>query len=467
MMFSNAIQSQKTTTTNGMTAYNSSMNYCVDLFGQIAACRGSDIIPLFIKAYDQNREISLKIVQWARDVRGGAGERQVFKNILKYLETKNIEDAKLLAMNASNIGRFDDILEFETQEMKYFVFDIFKTALQNGNPLAAKWAPNESKSNKKLARELMKYLGMSPRQYRKMIVSLKQVVETQMCDKKFDDIDFSRVPSVAMSRYNKAFYRNSEQHFSSYIESVTKGFDKINASCVFPHDVIRSVWNEGNTFSPALEAQWNSLPNYVGDASILPVVDVSGSMLEAKLSGSLTALHVAVSLGLYISDKNRGDFKDCFVTFSGEPQVQLLKGSISDKLKQLNDSLWNMSTNIERVFDKILEVAIEGNVSEEDMPKYILILSDMQFNQCITHYTDNSMDIISKKYSRGGYKIPCIIFWNLNSYNNFPVRFDDKGTVLVSGFSPHILKHILRADVKSITPESLMIDAISDPRYIT
>ena len=212
--------------------------------------------------------------------------------------------------------------------------------------------------------------------------------------------------------------------------------------------------------------QWKSLPNFMEGSTerILPVVDVSGSMsCEVGGNPNLSCMDVAISLGMYISERSEGNFKDAFITFSENPQLQYLKGNLKQRLKQLMNADWGMSTNIEKVFRLILTQAKKNNVSEDMMPTKIMILSDMQFNQATDRYS-KSYDMIEKMYEEEGYKKPSIIFWNLNGRGgNFPVEFDKEGTALVSGFSPSILKSIIKG--KNMTPESILMDTVNDERY--
>jgi hypothetical protein len=218
-----------------------------------------------------------------------------------------------------------------------------------------------------------------------------------------------------------------------------------------------------------IQAQWDALPNYVGDANVLPLVDVSGSMTcpagGHKSKSGVTCLDISVSLGLYLADKNTGKFKDTFLTFSGKPELLHLKGNINEKINQMVGSSWAMDTNLHAAFDKILSVAVKGQVPEAEMPKVLLILSDMQFNQCVKH--DNSaIEMIERKYAEAGYELPKVVFWNLNAeYGNAPVKFDKSGTALVSGFSPAIVKPLLSGDLDGFTPESVMMKVIMDDRY--
>jgi hypothetical protein len=217
-----------------------------------------------------------------------------------------------------------------------------------------------------------------------------------------------------------------------------------------------------------IQAQWDALPNFVGDANILPLVDVSGSMTSLagghKSKSSVTCLDVAVSLGLYIADKNKGKFKDTFLTFSSQPQLLYLQGNILDKVKQMVTSKWEMSTNLHLAFHKILDVAVSGKVPQSEMPEVLLILSDMQFDQC-TRYDDSAMEMIARKYTEAGYNVPNIVFWNLNAHDNVPVKYDTRGAALVSGFSPSIVKAVLQAEMDNFTPEAIMMQTIMNERY--
>ena len=213
-----------------------------------------------------------------------------------------------------------------------------------------------------------------------------------------------------------------------------------------------------------IQAQWDALPNYVGDQLILPMVDVSGSMsCEVGGNKNLTCMDISVSLGLYLADKNTGPFKNMFLTFSEDAKIELLKGNLIEKLNQLEQANWGMNTNLHAAFDNVLKYAVKGKVDAKDMPRYILILSDMEFDQC-SAYDDSAMQMIQRKYEAAGYDIPNIIFWNLNARkSNIPVKYNDNGVALISGFSPSIMSSILKAE--AITPMDVMLQTINSPRY--
>jgi hypothetical protein len=219
----------------------------------------------------------------------------------------------------------------------------------------------------------------------------------------------------------------------------------------------------------ALQAQWDALPNFIGGADVLPMVDSSGSMTcNAGGHGSkstLSCLDVAISLGLYFADKNTGKFKDTFLTFSFNPELLHLKGNINQKIDQMIKSDWDMSTDLNKAFAKILATAVGAGVPQNEMPEMVLILSDMQFNQCVNH-DDSAIQMIARKYEAAGYTLPKVVFWNLNaSYGNSPVKFDKSGTALVSGFSPAILKSVMATDFDKFSPENVMLETIMNPRY--
>jgi hypothetical protein len=217
-----------------------------------------------------------------------------------------------------------------------------------------------------------------------------------------------------------------------------------------------------------LQKQWEALENFVGDANVLPLVDVSGSMsCRAGGAGSQSAtscMDVAVSLGLYLADKNKGKFKDTFLTFSGNPELLHLKGNIVEKCNQMVKSNWGMNTDLVRAMDKILATAKAGGVPEEEMPSMLLILSDMQFDQC-ARFDDSAMKMIARKYEEAGYEMPKIVFWNLNAADNVPVKYDTRGVALVSGFSPAIMTAVLGGDAEKFTPEAMMLKAVMIDRY--
>ena len=478
MKLVDALRTGNTTTENGMTTNSSSLNSCVDLFFNIGAMRGQDKERLFSNfsiAFIEDPIRALKILFWARDVRGGAGERQIFRDIITYL-AKNHKEA--IAPNISYIplfGRWDDLLSLSGTSLQSEAFYLIKSSLEEGNGLCAKWMPRKGP----IAARLREYMKMSPKQYRKTLVNLTSVVETAMCSGEWNAIDYGKIPSVAAARYQKAFWKNDEKRYADYVESLQKGEAKINAGAIYPYDVIKSM-RYGK--KEVATEQWKALPNYMENVEgemILPVVDVSGSMsCPAGGNKNVTCMDVALSLGLYISERNEGPFKDAFITFSGSPKLQYLKGNLNDRLTQLSRAEWAMNTNLQATFQLILNQATKHGLKEDEMPTKILILSDMEFDAATSvnryswggnqenqaEWNPSAQEMIAKQYKASGYKMPQIVYWNIQSRNGgVPVSFDTKGTALVSGFSPSIMTSLLGGAIES--PIQIMEKTILSERY--
>jgi hypothetical protein len=455
----------------GIAALASSLNECVNLFFQVGAMRGKDknaLLQMFSKAYSENPLVATKVLFWARDARGGAGERQIFRDILEYLVVNSTDVVRKNLSLIPEFGRWDDILLLVGTEVEGDVFDLIKTELDNENGLCSKWMPRKGK----VANAIRRSFKVSPKVYRKTLVELTSVIETAMCAKDYSGVDYSKLPSLASSRYQKAFLRNDEVGYGEYKTALESGEAKVNAGAVYPYDIIKSMNYGGDKV--VNNAQWESLPNFMegSEERVLPVVDVSGSMsCSAGGNDNLTCMDVAISLGMYISERNEGNFKDAFVTFSSNPQLQYLKGTLEQRLNQLRRAEWGMSTDINAVFELILNQAKMYNIPQDKMPTKILILSDMQFNSATnsrwgnqSDWNPSAQDMIESKYEDAGYNKPDVVYWNLNaSMGNFPVEFDKMGTAMVSGFSPSILKSLLSG--KSMTPESILMETVGSERY--
>ena len=453
-----ALRTRDNVTENGMVTNSSTLNACVDLFFTIGAMRGQDakrLIATFSKAFVENPITALKILFWVRDVRGGAGEREIFRNIITYLAENHVE---VLAKNLNHIsefGRWDDLLVLFNTKLDNQAKSLIANALNENDGLCAKWMPRKGKN----AIALERYMKLTPKAYRKMLVEKTNVVETAMCSNEWGGITYEHVPSLAMARYSKAFDKHDNARFSTY----KTGDTKVNASAVYPYDVLKTL-RCGD--KPMAVKQWGSLPNYMEDNNerILPVCDVSGSMSSPAGSNNLTCMDVCISLGLYISERNTGIFKDAFITFSNKPQLQYLKGDLQSRYSQLQSADWGMSTNLEAVFSLILNQAIKFSLPESEMPTSVLIMSDMEFNSA-TKSGDSALDMIRRKFENAGYQMPKLVFWNIQSRRsgNFPAQVTDNGVALVSGFSPAILKSLLTGE--DMSPVSIMNKTINTPRY--
>jgi hypothetical protein len=466
-----ALQTENTTTTNGMTANSSSLNECVNLFFSIGAMRGKDtdkVITLFSKAFNENPRTAMRILFWSRDVREGAGERQIFRDVLNYLVKNYPQAVKVNLDLIPEYGRWDDLHGLFGTELESEAISLLVQGLKDANGLTAKWMPRKGM----VFNKVRKSLKVTPKELRKLIVSLSNTIEQKMCSKRWTEIEYPKTPSLAMSRYTKAFGRNDGERFTQFIESLKKGEVKVNAGALYPYDITKNL-RFGDNKDLANE-QWKALPNWMegSDELILPMVDVSGSM-NCTVGGNpnLTCMEVAISLGMYISERNEGSFKDMFMTFSSKPQIQKLLGPLSDRYRQLARADWDMSTNLEAAFKTILNQATKFNIPQNEMPTKIIILSDMMFNQATGDGWRNESDwnptaiaMIDEMYANAGYVRPGIIFWNLHaSGGTFPTKFDTLGTCLISGFAPSILKSVLGGD--DMTPISIMDKTVNSERY--
>lgn len=464
-----AMQTKNSFTENGMVTNSSSLNECVNLFFQIGAMRGQDktrLINAFTKAFGENPLTAMKLLFWARDVRGGAGERQIFKDIVTYL-AKN--KTAIMAKNIhliSEFGRWDDIEVLFGTPLEGEALKIISGALADKNGLCAKWMPRpnvKNREDKRIANTIRKHLGLTPKDYRKLLVENSNTVEQLMCAKEFSKIDYNKLPSKAMSDYMKAFSKNDLARFQDYLSKLEKGEAKINTGAVYPYDIIKNM-KQGN--NKGADLQWNALPNYMeGNAErLLPMVDVSGSMSQQVASNpNLNVMDIAISLGLYISERNEGKFKDAFITFTSNPTLQVLKGSLSDRYRQIQGPV-GYDTNLEKAFTMLLAKAVEFNLPAEEMPTMILVLSDMEFNNSSIRKA-TAQEMIETHYADAGYKMPKLVYWNLASRGdaNKPVQFDKNGTALVSGFSPSLLTSLLSG--KDMTPFSMMMSVVDSERY--
>lgn len=470
----NFINEAPARTANGMLARKTTASAVLDFFGKAGSSRGTPLKTEFMAALAEDESLAIRALLWTRDIREGAGERKQFRDMLQALEEINPALAGKFMHKIPVLGRWDDIFSYQNPINRKEAFDMIGAALNAGDGLCAKWMHRKGK----LAAELRSHLGMTPKQYRKTLVNLTNVVETAMCAKEWDEINFSHVPSLASARYQKAFGRNASEKYSAYIaelqkpQSERKAGVKINAGAVYPYDVVKSV-SKGN--AAAADAQWDALPNFVGSASIFPIVDTSGSMGYLpgirgsygwySASTTVQPIDVAVSLGLYLSEKNRSDFKDLLMVFNTTPEMVRVRGTISQRIACLPERVAG-STNLHAAFDMLLQVAVRGRVAQEDMPEVLLILSDMQFN-CCRNYDDTAIQMIRRKYETAGYKMPAVVFWNLSPYgrDNTPVRFDENGTALVSGFSPAIMKSVLGSELENFTPYNVMLKTLMSDRY--
>lgn len=452
-------------TTNGENALSGTNDATVDLFYNIGASRHNQesIGEIFKSAVNKDPLIASAIVAWGRDVRKGAGERTTFRNLLNKLVYLDKRLASKLIDMIPSIGRFDDLRAAFDTDLENQALGVWSRALKDNNELAFKWV------NIKKDHKLRRFMKLNKENFRKKIVAGRpHIIETKMCKNQWGEIVYNHVPSVCMNRSNKAFRKHDDSRFEQWINDKTT---KVNTSALYPYHVYKT-YQSGEV--ELASKQWANMKLDVS-ANIIPVIDVSGSM-SSTASGSVSCMDVAISLGVYLAQKNTGAFKNKVVTFSDTSEVFNLPeteniGEIFDFVQRME---WGMSTNFYATYHNILDEALRGNVKADRMPEYIVVLSDMQFNEAQSQSCgwgrktptmflpfDTAYQKMEKEFSAAGYKIPKVVFWNLNaSFGNFPASQDQENVCLVSGFSPFVMEAIASANLKKITPQSIMMSVI-------
>jgi len=452
-------ESSKGETANGAVTFTRSTSALLDFYAQAGAMRKSptQALDLFKKAFSEDNLLAIKILFYLRDVRGGQGERDLFRTCLEWLGTDYPQIFEKIVVHVAEYGRWDDLF-FDNEVCFDTIGKQLKDDIKSEKPsLLAKWLPTINASSAKTkakAKFFAQKLAYSDKTYRTILRDIRKkivLVESQMSAKEWGDINYSAVPSQASRIYRNAFKKHDEARYSKFIEKAEKGEVKINASTLYPHQIYESVQKD---YSKTLEALWNQLPDYTQGKSALVVADVSGSM-----SGQPMA--VSVSLALYFAERNKGQFQDYFLTFSGSPKLQKIQGSnLAQKMMSIERSEWEMNTNLQAVFDLVLHTAVVNSTPEDEMPETIYIISDMEFDSCVSGQTN--YEVIKRKYEQAGYKLPTVVFWNVNaSGKNLPVHEDERGVTMVSGFSPVIFRFV----VENKTPMEVMLDTINADRY--
>lgn len=470
--FMNSMNTADARTANGALTNSTSGSNCLDWFFTAGALRGKDRVAVanFNKARGENEDMAIRILLNARDIRGGAGERGTFRACLEDLIISNPAIALRVMLKVPELGRWDDLkVCFDTDLEAQAVDMILKSLVDDKNALCAKWMPRKGP----VFNTLFRTAGVSPKQFRKLLVSLSDTVEQKMCAGNWAEIDFSKLPSVASARYQKSFGKNASELYGAYIEALVKGVPgvKINAGAVYPYDVVRSV-RQGN--ATVADAQWKALPNYLegNDENIMTVIDVSGSMGRAINGGGysekgVTCKDVAMSLGIYIAERSEGEFKNEFISFSTDPHFHTLTGdTLQSKLRNMERSGEDMGTDINKVFGVLLQRARRNGLTQDQLPTKLLIMSDMEFNQAGGggwRSEKTNFEAIDAQYREAGYVRPQLVFWNIAaSSGKCPVKTGDAGTALVSGCSPSIMTSLMGEE---LTPLAIMTEAVMKDRY--
>lgn len=482
-------------TENGALGYRTTGKEILDMNFSVASMRNkseNEIVEKFIKVFYENRLLAVKWLFYVRDCREGVGERRLFRICMKYLAENHADIVRAIIPLIGEYGRYDDLLcLLNIDEVKVDVLDFIDKQMlkdiknmRNNKPcsLLLKWLPSPNTSSaeaRRMAKFIYTNLGMSERQYRKTLSVVRaylKVVETYMSSKRWNEIDYAAVPSRANLIYKDAFLRNDEVRRREYLDSLQKGETKINAGVLFPHDIVHKYmsnlygwsYNVSGDVEPTLEELWKALPDYVnGSGNTICVADGSGSMTCCiDPNNRTTALDVANALAIYFAERSSGQFKDAYITFSNRPQiVDLSKGnSLKEKIEIALTHNEVSNTDIEKVFNLILKTAINKNMKQDELPQNILIISDMEFDYSVSGRCDKRLfETIAEKYVEHGYKLPRLVFWNVNSRTGtIPVKENDLGVTLVSGFSPAIVKMVLS---NKTDPYECLLEQLNSERY--
>lgn len=472
------------TTENNAVSYSTTGDARLDLFFKtVRNTPENELVSLVEKSWNVNPLDTLKILFHLRDCRGGKGERKQFYTSMKWVLKAQPTAFVANIDNIHHFGRYKDLLEFLGTNAESLIVHKFahqllldKTSLQENAKeitLAAKYAPTEGCFHDRTYDAVQKFcsaMGITKKQYRKeFLVPLRKhlrIVEAAMCNKKWEDIDFSKLPSVALKKYKSAWKSHCEDRYATFLKRVTEGKTKMNVARLHPHEILKDYATLLHcvepTIDPTIEVMWTQFVKNLREKTTiknaLAIVDVSGSMNGLPLQ-------VAVSLGMLIAELNEGSFHDCFLSFSSTPTIEKLRGdTVCERVTNMIKTHWDMSTNIQGAFDIILNTAKMFNTPETNMPRTLFILSDMQFDVACPRNNVTNWDEIERKYREAGYKRPHIVFWNLRGDTiDFPVTKDVPNCSMISGFSADLLE--MFTDGEELNPYSLMRKTIDRERY--
>ena len=485
-------ESNKTFTENGAATLKTTQSDCLDLFATIGAIRresDEEIIARFMRAFAEDKDIAMKLLFFARDIRGGLGERKVFRVCLKWLSYNAPETVRKNLSYISEYGRFDDLLVLFDTPVEKDMLDFIREqlckdveAMDNGGEvsLLGKWLPSVNASNAntiKTAKKIARFLQMDDKGYRKMLTKLRayiRIIENNLREKDYT-FDYEKQPSKAMFKYRGAFARNDAERYNNFLNRVSSGEAKLNASTLAPYEIVEPCLNEYWSRLPfmkdlteeekkSLNATWEALPDFGSEANALAIIDTSGSMYcDAK---PLPAA-VALSLGIYFAEHNTGAFKNHFIEFSREPELIEIKGeTFADKLQYICSFNKVADTNIEAVFDLVLSAAVNNNVPQSELPEKLIIISDMEFNACVKNAGTTNFNNAKAKFEAAGYKLPEVVFWNVASRNRQqPVTKNEQGVALVSGCTPRLFSQVVDGSLAAMTPYEFMLDVLGGERY--
>ncbi len=472
-------EANKTFTENGAVTLRSSGSENVDLFASIGALRSADdqeIVRCFIKAWAEDRDLAMKILFYARDIRGGLGERRVFRVLLSALAYMEPESVRKNIALIPEYGRYDDLLELLDTPCEEDALAVIReqlakdlTAMEAGEPvsLLGKWLPSinaSSDETRAQAKVVAHAVGMNDAQYRKTLSALRaaiKIVENNLREKDYS-FDYSQQPSKAMYKYRKAFIRNDQIRYQEFLKKVQKGETTLHTGTLLPYELVHSALRMPTSAERySLDVTWNALEDFTDGKNALVVIDGSASMYW---SGNPLPAEVALSLGIYFAERNTGLFRNHFITFSTNPKLVEIKGNdFTERVRYCKSFNEAGDTNIQKMFELVLYTAAAHNLPQSELPETIYIISDMEFNSCTQDAGMTNFEYAKQLYTSHGYHLPQLVFWNVQSrQEQVPVKKNEQGVALVSGCSPRIFSMVMQNE---LDPYKFMMNVIGSERY--
>ena len=468
----------RTRTENGAVTLRSTGSDCLNLFATIGAMRAQNVAEIekrFLRAYTENPDLAMKILFYARDIRGGLGERSVFRTLLHYLAENEIQSLVRNLPYIAEYGRWDDILVLMNTPAhaaavallrEQFEMDMKSLASDEPVSLLGKWLPSINAHNSevvKLAKQLARAFGMNEAQYRKALSALRQkicILENNLRERDYT-FDYACQPSKAMFKYRKAFLRNDEVRYRSFMQSVSAGEAVLHTGVLMPYEIVSAAYNAVPSERAALDVTWNALENFTRGENALVVADGSGSMYWG---GNPTPATVAQSLAIYFAEHNRGIFHNHFITFSMNPRLVEIKGNdIVEKVRFCRTFDECANTNLQAVFELILQTAVMNRLPQAMLPTTLYIISDMEFDTCAANSSLTNFEQEKQLYRSYGYELPHVVFWNVQSRNEQqPVKMNEQGVALVSGCNPRLFSQVMSGETD---PYTYMMNVIGGERY--
>ena len=467
-----------TLTENGAVTHRSTGSDCLNLFATIGALRNQDpkeIQRRFLRAYAEDPDLALKILFYARDVRGGLGERSVFRTLLAWLAE---HEKNALVRNlpyVAEYGRWDDLLVLldtpareEAIALLRTRFEADQIALQNGGEISllGKWLPSVNATNPetvRMAKLLSRAFGLREAEYRKALSALRaeiRILENHLRERDYS-FDYAKQPSRAMFKYRKAFLRNDLKRYNDFLSRVNRGEATLHTGGLMPYDIVNAAYHASEDQRGALDATWKALEDFTGDENAIVVADGSGSMYW---SGPPAPATVAQSLAIYFAEHNRGAFHNHFITFSNRPQLVEIKGrDIVEKVRYCKTFDECADTNLQKVFELILRTAVLNRLPQSELPSTLYIVTDMEFNRCTRDASLTNFEYARQLFHSRHYALPRVVFWNVQSRSEQqPVKRNEQGVALVSGCTPRIFSQVMSGEMD---PYTNMVNTVCTERY--